>query len=143
MDPYQIYNSFKLLSNELQNEENIPRHLFLNELQTQGIQLNLNKKLNFEIHHLFGKSIKKGEHMTDYELADCVSNLMHLSNQVDEMSKDEMSDLLDSYLPEDISIDKFMSDIVGVPTENFEEILQAWENIRQANIPKTARQIAE
>lgn len=81
--------------------------------------------------------------MTDYELADCVSNLMHLSNQVDEMSKGEMSDLLDSYLPEEITIDKFMSDIVGVPAENFEEILQAWENIRQANIPKTAGDIEE
>jgi len=120
LDPYQIYNSFKVLSNELQNEESIPRHLFLNELQTQG------------------------EHMTDYELADCVSNLMHLnSDQVDEMTKDEMSELLNNYLPEEVTIDRFMSDIVGVPSENFEEILQAWEAIRQANIPKSARRIHE
>lgn len=119
LDPYQIYNSFKVLSDELQNEESIPRHLFLNELQTHG------------------------EHMTDYELADCVSNLMHLNNQVDEMNKDEMSNLLDGYLPEEITIDKFMTDIIGVPSENFEDILETWENIRKANIPTTARKLQE
>ena len=79
--------------------------------------------------------------MTDYELADCVSNLMHLNSQVDEMTKDEMSNLLDNYLPEKITIDKFMTDIVGVPNENFDEILQAWEAIRQANIPKIPKTI--
>ena len=81
--------------------------------------------------------------MTDYELADCVSNLMHLNSQVDEMTKDEMSNLLDNYLPEKITIDKFMTDIVGVPNENFDEILQAWEAIRQANIPKKPKTIID
>ena len=77
--------------------------------------------------------------MTDYELSDCISNLMHKGYQVDEMSKEDMNDLLDKYLPEKLTVDKFMSDIIGVPTDDFEEILKTWESIRQANSPRKAR----
>lgn len=80
--------------------------------------------------------------MTSYELADCIANLMHVNtpDETDE-SGDRISVLgaMEEYLPQEVTIDKFMSDIVGVPTENFEEILAVWENIRQANVPKTAR----
>jgi hypothetical protein len=74
--------------------------------------------------------------MTDYELSDCISNLMHKGYQVDEMTKEDMSNLLDKYLPESLSVDKFMNDIIGVPSEDFEEILKTWESIRLANSPR-------
>lgn len=79
--------------------------------------------------------------MTDYELADCISNLMHKGYQVDEMSKEDMVNLLDKYLPENLTVDKFMSDIIGVPPEDFEEILKTWETIKQANSPRKPRQV--
>ena len=80
----------------------------------------------------------RGEHMTDYELADCLSNLMHANYQVDELSPDELSHLIDKHLPRSLTVDKFMTDLIGIPTENFEEILQTWEKIRVANTPRVA-----
>ncbi len=84
--------------------------------------------------------------MTNYELADCIADMMHV-NRPEEINEDgervSVLDAMEDYLPDEITIDKFMSDIVGVPSENFEEILAAWENIRQANIPKTARKLHE
>jgi hypothetical protein len=74
--------------------------------------------------------------MTDYELSDCISNLMHKGYLVDEMTKEDMSNLLDKYLPENLTVDKFMSDIIGVPSDDFEEILKTWESIRLANSPR-------
>ena len=71
--------------------------------------------------------------MTDYELADCLSNLMHKEKMIDEMSNEEIEKLLDDHVPENLSVDKFMSEIIGVPSENFDEILQTWEAIRNAN----------
>lgn len=78
----------------------------------------------------------KGEHMTDYELSDCISNLLHLNKEVDEMSKEEMAGLVDKYFPESLSVDRFMSDIIGVPTEDFEQVLDTWERIKQSNTPR-------
>lgn len=114
LDPYEIYNSFKVLSsmNNRDNSNFLPRHVFLNELQSRG------------------------EHMTDYELADSISNLLHLNQEVDDLSKDEMAALIDKYFPDKLSVDKFMSDIIGVPTEDFDQVLDTWEAIRQANTPR-------
>lgn len=77
--------------------------------------------------------------MTDYELADCLSNLLYLNKEVDEMSKDEMADLIDAHLADNVNVDNFMSDLIGIPTENFENILNTWENIQQVNAATTAR----
>ena len=74
-----------------------------------------------------------GEHMTDFELADCVANLLHTNHQVDELSKDELTNLIEKYLPEEISVDKFMTDIVGIDTSDFNQILETWEKIKQKN----------
>ena len=115
LDPYEIYNAFRVISNGTDSIDAVPRKLFLDELQARG------------------------EHMTDYELADCLSHLMHTDQQVDEMSTDQWSRLIDQHLPEEITVDKFMSDLVGVPTENFDDILQTWETIRQANTPRVAK----
>jgi hypothetical protein len=110
LDPYEIYNAFRIINNKYQNEsESLPRHVFLEELQTSG------------------------EHMTEYELADCVTNLLHTKHQVDELSQQEISDLIDKHLPEEISVDKFMSEMVGIQTDDFDSILQTWEAIRQKN----------
>ena len=44
LDPYQIYNAFKLLNQGYQTEEpgeslaQLPRFLFLNELQSKGMK---------------------------------------------------------------------------------------------------------
>ena len=49
LDPYQIYHSFKLLNSKFDSDDNnvnLPRHLFLNELQTRGNYFN-NFKLNY------------------------------------------------------------------------------------------------
>lgn len=74
--------------------------------------------------------------MTDYELADCVANLMHTNDQVDELNNQQIAELIEKYLPENLSVDKFMSDILGVDTNDFDGILQTWENIRKANTPR-------
>jgi hypothetical protein len=94
------------------DNEGLPRHIFLNELQARG------------------------EHMTDYELADCVSHLLHTNHQVDELSHEQISHLIDKYLPENLTVDKFMTDLIGVDTREFEDILEAWENIRKVNTPR-------
>ena len=114
IDPLQIYNAFKVLNDNFdrRRDEGLPRHIFLNELQSRG------------------------EHMTDYELADCVSNLLHTNHQVDELSNEQINNLIDKYLPENLTVDKFMSDIIGVNTDDFEDILEAWENIRKVNTPR-------
>ena len=85
------------------NSEYLPRHVFLNELQTRG------------------------EHMTDYELADCISNLLHLNSEVEDLTKEEISGLIDRNFPEELTVDRFMSDIIGVPTEDFDEVLDAYK----------------
>ncbi|RNA14704.1 WD repeat-containing 66 [Brachionus plicatilis] len=77
-----------------------------------------------------------GEHMTDYELADCISNLLHLNKDVEDFTKEEISSLIDRNFPEELSVDKFMSDILGVPADDFDQILNTWERIKQANTPR-------
>ncbi len=114
LDPYEIYNAFKTLNNKYNNEnedeeEHLPRHIFLDELQSRG------------------------EHMTDYELADCITHLLHTNHAVDEMSNEEQTQLIEKYLPEEVSVDRFMTDIIGIDTEDFDQILQTWERIRQNN----------
>lgn len=111
MDPYQIYNSFRVLNNR-SNSDFLPRHVFLNELQSHG------------------------EHMTDFELADCISNLLHLNNDVQDLNKEEISSLIDRNFPKELSVDKFMSEILGVPVDDFDQILNTWESIKQANTPR-------
>ena len=74
--------------------------------------------------------------MTDYELADCVSHLLHTNHQVDELSHEQIANLIDKYLPEHLTVDKFMTDLIGVDTREFEDILEAWENIRKVNTPR-------
>ena len=105
---------FKVLNDTFDrtSSEGLPRHVFLNELQSRG------------------------EHMTDYELADCVSNLLHTNHQVDELSNEQIGNLIEKYLPDNLTVDKFMSDIIGVNTGDFEEILEAWESIRKVNTPR-------
>lgn len=114
LDPYQIYDAFRLINQKYtdQDDSSIQRHIFLNEMQTRG------------------------EHMTDYELADCLSNLMHANQAVDELPSSELTRLIDKHLPEEISVDKFMTEIIGVPTDDFDTILQTWERIRQSNTPR-------
>lgn len=74
--------------------------------------------------------------MTDYELADCISNLLHLNSDVGDFTKEEMSSLIDRNFPQELSVDKFMSDILGVPAHDFDQILNTWERIKQANTPR-------
>jgi hypothetical protein len=118
LDPYEIYSAFKVLTKNYtdETEEVLPRSIFLNELQTRG------------------------EHMTDLELADCVSNLMHTNHEVDEMSNEQIAEMVDKYLPEDMTVDKFMRDILGVPESDFEDILKTWDKIRTANTPRVTRE---
>lgn len=77
--------------------------------------------------------------MTDVELAECLSNLLYLNSPVDEMSRDQIETLIDSHLAQDLTVDKFMSDLVGIPTDDFEQILNTWENIQEVNRATTAR----
>lgn len=77
--------------------------------------------------------------MTDYELAECLSDLLYLNEPVDEMSKDEMGKLIDSHLAEDITVDSFMSDLIGIPTEHFNEILNTWQTIKETNTSPSER----
>jgi hypothetical protein len=119
LDPYEVYNAFKLLNkgysdgeSEPESGASLPRFVFLNELQS------------------------KGEHITDYELADCVSNLLHTSNQVDEMSHEDMASLIDKHIPETLSVDKFMTDLLGIPEQDFDQIMETWERIKVANTPR-------
>lgn len=96
------------------------------------------KKIVVDI-NVFVKMINKGEHMTDYELAESLSSLLYLNREVDEMSKDQIESLIDSHLAEDLTVDNFMSELIGIPYEDFENILDTWENIQQANRATTAR----
>ncbi|CAF1079452.1 unnamed protein product, partial [Brachionus calyciflorus] len=91
LDPYEIYNSFKILS----------RHA-----------------------------------NSDYLPPDCISNLLHLNNDVSDLTKEEISTLIDRNFPEELSVDKFMTDIIGVPTDDFDQVLDTWERIKQANTPR-------
>ena len=115
LDPYEIYNAFQTINKKHQNNYEssettlLPRHVFVEELQTRG------------------------EHMTDFELADCISHLLHTNHQVDELSKKEIVALINKYLPEDVTVDKFMADIVSIPSDDFDQILQTWEQIRVKN----------
>lgn len=77
--------------------------------------------------------------MTDVELAECLSNLLYLNREVDEMSRDQIESLIDSHLAPDLTVDNFMSELIGIPTENFEQILNTWENIQEVNRATTAR----
>ena len=78
--------------------------------------------------------------MTEYELADCLSNLLHLNFDVDEMSTEHAAHVLYTHLPENINIDTFMSHLMGIPKDSFDEILSSWEEIRRTNSPrKTSR----
>lgn len=79
---------------------------------------------------------KKGEHVTDYELADCISNLLHLNNQVDEMSHEQMAGLIDQHIPENLTVDKFMTELLGIPSTDFDEIMETWDKIRSSNTPR-------
>lgn len=74
-----------------------------------------------------------GEHLTEYELADSISNLLHLNCVVDELSTEDVVNLVETNLPNKINIDTFMTHLMGIPKENFEQILNSWEEIRQAN----------
>ena len=121
LDPYEIYNAFQLLKNttttdsesELDtNDSSLHRSVFLNELQ------------------------KRGEHMTDYELADCLSSLLHLNNRVDEMSYDELAVLIDKNIPEKLTVERFLDDLLGIPSHDFDQIIETWEKIRVANSPR-------
>ena len=79
--------------------------------------------------------------MTSYELADCLSNLLHLNLPIDEMSIEESAHTLNDLLPEKINVDTFMTHLMGVPKEDFNEILQSWEEIYRMNSPtKSHRQ---
>lgn len=110
LDPYEIYNAFRILNKKYEtHDQSLPRHVFLDELQSRG------------------------EHMTDFEIADCVTNLLHTNHQVDELSKDEIDELINKYLPDEVTVDKFMNEIVGIDTNDFEDILQTWETIKQKN----------
>lgn len=77
--------------------------------------------------------------MTDLELAECLSNLLYLNRDVDEMSRDQVESLIDTHLSEELNVDNFMSDLIGIPTDDFEHILGTWENIQQLNRATTAR----
>ena len=76
-----------------------------------------------------------GEHMTSYELADCLSNLLNLNLPVDEMSIEEAAKTLNELMPETMNVDGFMTHLMGVPQENFEEILQTWQEVYRMNSP--------
>lgn len=73
--------------------------------------------------------------MTPYELADCLSNLLNLNLPIDEMSIEEVKNVLNEHLPENMNVDIFMSYLMGVPKENFDDILNSWEEIRLMNTP--------
>jgi len=77
--------------------------------------------------------------MTELELAECLSSLLYLNSEVDEMSRDQIESLIDSHLAEDLTVDNFMSDLIGIPTDDFENILDTWENIQQVNRATTSR----
>ena len=81
--------------------------------------------------------------MTNYELADCLSNLLHLNLPVDEMTIEESAKSLNSLLPENMNVDSFMTHLMGVPKENFDEILQTWEEIYRMNSPTKSHRFNE
>lgn len=51
------------------------------------------------------------------------------------MSIEEAAKSLNEYMPETMNVDGFMTHLMGVPQENFNEILQTWGEIYRMNSP--------
>jgi hypothetical protein len=69
----------------------------------------------------------EGEHLTEYELADCLSNLLHLKFSIDDFNPDETKKLFNKSLPDHMSFQQFMTYLMGVSDEQSQEIASLCE----------------
>ena len=52
------------------------------------------------------------------------------------MSHEQMAGLIDQHIPENLTVDKFMTELLGIPSTDFDEIMETWDKIRSSNTPR-------
>ncbi|CAF4217961.1 unnamed protein product [Rotaria magnacalcarata] len=68
-----------------------------------------------------------GEHINDYEMADCLSNLLHLNNEstemFDTMNAEDACQFIENQLPEYVTIQTFMEDLLKMPSQYVDQVM--------------------
>ncbi|CAF4792135.1 unnamed protein product, partial [Rotaria sp. Silwood2] len=68
-----------------------------------------------------------GEHMSDYEMADCLANLLHLNNEstemFDTMNAEDASQFIENQLPEQVTLQTFMEDLLKMPSQYVDQVM--------------------
>ncbi|CAF0765825.1 unnamed protein product [Adineta steineri] len=70
-----------------------------------------------------------GEHINDYEMAECLANLLNLNHETtemfDTMNADDACAFIENQLPEQVTIQKFMEDLLKMPTQYVDQVMYA------------------
>ncbi|CAF1189811.1 unnamed protein product [Didymodactylos carnosus] len=102
LNPSDLYQAFEVLGDNLNSktcEPEITRENLLYLLQTFG------------------------EHMSEYELADCLCNLLNLQENIDDMNTADASEFVESRLPNKITLQSFMEELLKMPSQYVEQCL--------------------
>ena len=137
LNPADLYHAFSTLSNQINSENGQP----------QMYRENLLYLLQ-----------QYGEHMNDYEMADCLSNLLHLSNEsiemfdtmnaedactltqfiflpLDEGKTSFLGQFIESQLPEHVTIQTFMEDLLKMPSQYIDLVMYSMKAQQQRDGP--------
>jgi hypothetical protein len=52
------------------------------------------------------------------------------------MSHEQMSGLIDQHIAENLTVDRFMTELLGIPSTDFDQIMETWDKIRSSNTPR-------
>ena len=133
LNPADLYHAFSTLSNQVNSENGQP----------QMYRENLLYLLQ-----------QYGEHMNDYEMADCLSNLLHLSNESIEMfdtmnaedacmliqltflplDEDKiyfLGQFIENQLPEHVTIQTLMEDLLKMPAQYIDLVIYTMKEQQQ------------
>ncbi|CAF0866926.1 unnamed protein product [Rotaria sordida] len=122
LNPSDLYHAFNVLCNQYDSEDGQPQ-------------------MNRE--NLLYLLQQYGEHMNDYEMADCLSNLLHLNNEstemFDTMNAEDACQFIENQLPEQVTIQTFMEDLLKMPTQYVDQVMysvKAHQKRRSSMTPK-------
>jgi hypothetical protein len=65
--------------------------------------------------------------MNDYEMADCLANLLNLNNEstelFDTMNAEDACQFIENQLPEQVTLQTFMEDLLKMPSQYVDQVM--------------------
>ncbi|CAF0905178.1 unnamed protein product [Adineta ricciae] len=108
LNPADLSHAFNVLSDEISSDDGQP------EINRENLLCLLQRY---------------GEHINDYEMAECLANLLNLNNETtemfDTMNADDACQFIENQLPEQVTIQTFMEDLLKMPSQYINQVLNS------------------